>query len=90
MLGNRSGASRIALGTAGFAGAMTNTLLVMNIIYLFFGNSYGAAKGVTGGAVYPLILSIIGINGIPEAIVATLLVAIIGQPLLRFTAANRN
>lgn len=88
ILGDTATKKRVALGIAGFCGAMTNTLLVMNLIYLFFGDSYGAAKGVAGNAIYPLILSIIGINGIPEAIVATLLVAIIGQPLLRFTAAK--
>lgn len=85
LLGNSNTKSRICLGIAGFSGAITNTLLVMNMIFLFFGDSYGAVKGVAGSAIYPFILSIIGINGIPEAIVATLLVAMIGQPLLRFT-----
>ena len=72
----------LALGAAGFAGALTNTLLVMHLILLFFGKSYGAAKGVAADAVYPLILSVIGINGVPEALVATLLTILIGRPLL--------
>lgn len=62
---------------AGLCGSLTNTLLVMNMIYLFFGESYGAAKNIASNALYSAILSIICINGIPEAIVAAILTAIV-------------
>ena len=67
---------------AGFSGALTNTLLVMNLIFLFFREGYGAANGVAETAVYGFILSIIGMNGIPEAIVAAILTVLIGKVLL--------
>ena len=67
---------------------MTNTLLVMNLIFVFFGESYGAAKGIAADAVYPFILSIIGLQGVPEAIVATIIVALVGRPLLRFASTK--
>ena len=38
------GSQTVALWVAGIAGAMTNTLLVMNGIYIFFGQSYAAAS----------------------------------------------
>lgn len=76
----------ICLGVAGFAGSMTNTLLVMNLIFVFFGNSYGAAKGLAADAVYPFILSVIGMQGVPEALVATVIVALVTRPLLRFVS----
>lgn len=55
---------------AGVAGALTNTLLVMNGIYFIFKDSYAAAKSIPMDAVYSGILAIIFANGIPEAIVA--------------------
>lgn len=72
----------IALAIAGLSGALTNTLLVMNLIFLFFRDAYGTANGVASNAVYGFILSIIGINGIPEAIVAAIIVTLVGRVLL--------
>lgn len=72
----------IALPCAGVAGALTNTLLVMNLIYLLFGESYAAAQNVAFDAVYKFILGIIFANGVPEALVAGVLTLIIGKVLL--------
>ena len=63
----------LALGVAGVCASMTNTLLVMNLIYLFFSNEYAAARGLTVDALYGAILAIIGTCGIPEAIVAAII-----------------
>lgn len=73
----------MALAAAAIAGSLTNTLLVMNLIYLFFGNEYGAAsKGLTEG-IYGVIAGMICINGIPEAIVAGILTVAITQALFK-------
>ncbi len=74
--------STIGLALAGISGALVNTLLVMNLIFLFFRDAYAAANGVAVGAVYGFILSIIGINGVPEAIVAGIITVLIGRVLL--------
>lgn len=71
-----------ALATAGVSGALTNTLLVMNLIFLFFKDSYAAANSVATEAVYGFILTIIGINGIPEAIIAGIIITLVGRILL--------
>lgn len=71
-----------ALAAAGAAGALTNTLLVMNGIYLLFGSSYASAKGIASDALYGVILGVIGTQGIPEAVVAAILTAAIGKALL--------
>ncbi len=76
--GNKKGQT-IALGAAGVVGSLTNTVLVMGLIIVFFKDSYAAAKGVSSDAVYGMIASVIGINGIPEAIVAAIIVAFIGR-----------
>ncbi len=73
----------IALGVAGVVGSLTNTLLVMNLIYVFFGEQYAAAKEMAYEALYGSILVIIGTNGVPEAIVAAVLVVAIGQVFIK-------
>ena len=74
---------------AGVAGAMTNTLLVMNLIFLFFREAYASANNVAVSGVYTFILSIIGINGVPEAIVAGVLTLCIGRALLKKNVRER-
>lgn len=68
---------------AGIAGSLTNTLLVMNMIYLFFGKQYADASGKAYEVLYSVILGVIFMNGIPEAIVAAILTATIVKVLLK-------
>ena len=76
----------LPLAAAGISGALTNTLLVMNMIYLFFAGPYGAANAgkiaEAGTTVYGFILATICTSGIPEALAAAVLVAAIGKVLL--------
>ena len=73
----------LALCISGIIGSLTNTLLVMNLIFLFFKDNFAQINNVSVDAVYLVILSIIAINGIPEAIVASILTLVIGKALLR-------
>ncbi|HML46468.1 MAG TPA: ECF transporter S component [Clostridia bacterium] len=66
-----------ALALAGFTGSITNTLLVMHLIYLFFGSGYAAVRNIAESTLYTVILTVIGTNGVPEAIVAMILVTAI-------------
>lgn len=79
----------VSLTAAGLAGSLTNTLLVMNMIFLFFGQEYAAANKKPIEALYTFILSIIGINGVPEAIVAAILTATLGKVLLNLKEEKR-
>ncbi len=72
----------VPLAAAGVSGALTNTLLVMSMIFLFFGKQYAVASGKAADAAYAFILSIIGVNGVPEAIVAGILIMLLGKVLL--------
>ncbi len=71
----------VPLMIAGFLGSMTNTLLVMNLIYIFFGSQYADAKEITTG-LYGVIIGVIGINGTLEAIVAAVLTTAVCSVLL--------
>ena len=75
----------VALPVAGVAGAFTNTLLVMNLIYFCFVDQFAAAKEIAVSAVYQVILGIIVANGVPEAIVAAVLTLALGKVLLHFS-----
>lgn len=71
------------LALAGVLGSMTNTILVMNMIYFFFGKSYAAATGNSIETLYStVILPVITFNGVIEAIVAGILTAAIGVALI--------
>ncbi len=69
--------TNISLFLAGVAGSLTNTLLVMNLTFFFFKEGYAAANNVALETLYSFILGIIGINGIPEAIVAGILTVLV-------------
>lgn len=75
----------LSLTIAGLAGSMTNTILVMGLIYTLFGESYAAAKEITYNALIGVIMGVVTMNGIPEAIVAAVLTAAIGKVLLHVT-----
>lgn len=74
----------ISLAAAGVSGALTNTLLVMNLIFFLLKDAYAAANGVSVSAVYTFIIGIIAMNGIPEAIVSGIIVACVGRVLIKF------
>lgn len=73
----------LALICAGVAGSMTNTLLVMNMIYFFFGKSYAAASSAVLDGFYKVIMGVICMQGVPEAIVAGILTLAITRVLLK-------
>ncbi|MEG2813040.1 MAG: ECF transporter S component [Oscillospiraceae bacterium] len=80
---NSKSGNVVSLSIAGLAGSMTNTLLVMNMIFVFFKDSYAAAKNISVSTLYNVILSVIAINGVPEAILAALLTTVIVTALVK-------
>jgi uncharacterized membrane protein len=73
----------VSLFIAGLAGSMTNTILVMNLIFFFFKDSYADVLQVTANAVYGVILGIIFGSGLVEAIVAGVAIMGVCAVLLR-------
>ena len=82
-LGSQSG-SMLSFVYAGLSGALTNTLLVMPMIYLFYKNAYAAALSIEPSAVMGVILGVISFNGVLEALVAAVLVSAVGLALNRY------
>lgn len=77
----------IGYAIAGAVGALTNTLLVMPGIYLFYKDDYAKALSIEPDAVAATIMGIISFNGVIEAIVAAVLVAAIGAVLAKIAKA---
>lgn len=73
----------IALPLTGFIGSMTNTVFVMGSIYFLLAKEYALKKSVAVDAVWGLVLGTITASGVPEAIAAAILVAVIGKVLLK-------
>lgn len=66
--------------------AICHTLLVMGSIYFLLAQQYAAVKNVAVTAVFGLVLGTVTAAGIPEAIIAAILVTVIGKALLHLLA----
>ncbi|MEG1981664.1 MAG: ECF transporter S component [Clostridia bacterium] len=71
----------VRIGIAGAIGAFTNTILVMSLIFFVFKDAYATMQSIPVDAVLGVILGIVGANGIPEAIIAAILVPLICIPI---------
>ena len=74
-------------GVRGVAGSLTNTILVMSLIVVFFKDSYAQVMGYAAEAIYGAVALIVVTNGIPEAIIAAVIVSFVGKVLIRFIKA---
>ncbi len=67
---------------------MSNTLLVLGGIYLFFGSSYASALGQNLGALPAILGLMILTNGLPEALLGAAAAYAVGYPVRRHVAHN--
>lgn len=84
------GSQAVALPVAGFVGSMTNTIGVMGLIYLLFGEQYAIAGGTDPSLLLKVIMGVVGMNGVPEAIIAAVLTLAVGKVLLSVFRRSRN
>ena len=72
----------VSLAISGFIGSMVNTIGVMGLIYLLFGDQYAAAGGVEPDLLLGVIMGVVGMTGVPEALIAAVLTAAVCKALL--------
>lgn len=82
-LGGICKSANVRLSIAGAAGSLTNTILVMSGIVLFYREAYAQVMGVSAYAVLGLIATTICINGVIEAILSACIVSAVGNVLIR-------
>lgn len=78
----------VSLGIGGIIGSMTNTILVLNFIYFLFRDAYASIKSLAAGTIYKAILALTLANGIPEAIVAAVISALVCRALQRYARSE--
>ena len=76
----------LALPVTAAVSTLIHTLLVMGSIYFLLASQYAAAKNVAITAVFGLVMGTVTASGIPEAIIAAILVTVIGKALLHLLA----
>ena len=64
---------------------LCHTILVMGSIYVLLAQQYAQAKNVAITAVFGLVMGTVTASGIPEAIIAAILVTVIGKALLHLS-----
>ena len=74
----------LSAGVCGFCGALTNTILVMGGIYLYFGRSYSAAKDQAYETLIGTVMATITGIGITEALVSAVISAAVCVPLFKY------
>lgn len=72
-----------ALPIVGFVGSMTNTITVMFSILFLFRAEYAAAKNIAMEAFFDFVMGVVTGVGVIEAVVALILVTVIGKALLK-------
>ncbi|MFX3616944.1 MAG: ECF transporter S component [Sporolactobacillus sp.] len=73
-----------SMAIAGVIGAVTNTVLVLGLIYIFYRTPYANYLHINFSGLLPALLLIVLTNGIPEAIAAGVIAPAVSKPLLRF------
>ncbi len=64
---------------ASLAGTLTNTILVLLGIYIFFGQAYASVLGIAYETLIMALLTVVASNGIVEAIVASVVSVLVCQ-----------
>lgn len=80
----------VALPVTAAVSTLCHTILVMGSIYVLLAQQYAAAKNVAVTAVFGLVMGTVTASGIPEAIIAAILVTVIGKALLHLMARMKN
>ncbi len=80
----------VAAAAAGFCGSLTNTVLVMGGIYLFFGESYSAANNIAYETLLLTVSAAITGAGITEAVVSAVVCGAVCTALFKYLKKGNN
>ena len=80
----------LSSAAAGFIGSLTNTVLVMGGIYIFFGESYSAARDIAYNTLMATVMATITGAGITEAIVSAVISGAVCTALFKYLKAENS
>mgnify|MGYP002509986102 FL=1 len=84
----KEGVRAVMLAISGAIGAITNTALVMGLIYILFKDAYAGLKGIPVTEVKSVVLGVVAANGIPEAIVAAIVTPVVCMIIFKITKSK--
>ena len=82
--------SAVRSAAAGFCGSLINTVLVMGGIYLFFGESYSAAKDIAYETLMAAVAATITGAGITEAVISAVCCGTVCSALIKYTKGAKS
>lgn len=74
---------KVGMVTAAVLGSLTNTVLVLGFIALFYGNEYATALNVDPSNLLKVLAGIVATNGLGEAVAAGLIAPFIATALMK-------
>ncbi|WP_319468756.1 ECF transporter S component [uncultured Trichococcus sp.] len=74
---------KVGMVIAAVLGSLTNTVLVLGFIALFYGNEYAAANDVDPSNLLKVLAGIVATNGVGEAVAAGLIAPFIAKALMK-------
>lgn len=80
---------KVGMVTAAVLGSLTNTVLVLGFIALFYGNEYATALNVDPSNLLKVLAGIVATNGIGEAVAAGLIAPFIATALMKVRRENK-
>ncbi|RHW52231.1 ECF transporter S component [Bombilactobacillus bombi] len=80
---NKIKSQTVRMALAAAIGSLTNTITVLGLMRLMFAGAMASAYKVTSGALNGVIMTVVATNGIPELIVAIIIVPMICLAVLR-------
>lgn len=78
------------MSLAAVLASLTNTILVLGFIYLFYKDDYAAAIDVESSNLIYVLGGVVLTNGLAEAVAAGILAPIIAKPLLKISPNKKN
>lgn len=80
-LKKRSGKDNVSIIASALTGSLTNTVLVLGLIYVFFGSSYAAATNISYEALIGVLMGVVFTNGLAEAFVGCIVALMVCKAL---------
>lgn len=86
---NKQVNDNLATLLAALAGSLINTVLVLGMIYLFFGAHYAAALNISFDALSGVLMGVVFTNGVAEAIIGCIVSLMVCKALKPFTGKGK-
>ncbi|MGB6179229.1 ECF transporter S component [Carnobacterium sp.] len=84
LLKKKNGKESIAMIISSVLASLTNTILVLFFIYIFYKDDYAAALNIDVSTLAKALGAIVMTNGVAEAIAAGIIAPIVARPLKKF------